>query len=719
MCGLGLQHVTIDQTPVNDHHLDPPFSNYDARVYYVTSDVTDMITPGRDHWLEIALGRGFFALPTPNVWNWHHAGWHGPLRAIAELRLEYATGETKIIGTGTDWLTTLSRTTFDCYYAGESYDATLPIPEAVPAISADPPSGALEPSRHEPIRIRWRGLPQWHQVGDSWIADFARTMAGWVSLRTRQRHGAQVSITYAERTTDDGTLDPRSVHVDGDRFQTDTYVGDGSCDQVWEPRFSYKGFRYVQLHGLTHPPEAATLTAHAAHNDVAQIGKFSCSEPLFETFVQAMGRSLVNNLHHIPTDTPMYEKNGWTGDAQVGTRTMLGLFDLRRLLTKWLLDIRDSQNDHGAIPVIVPSGGWGYTDLAPSPEWTTVYPFLLRELYRHYGDQQLIKEHWPALVSYLDWELDKLVEGCAVSELGDYLQPGTEGVGADDSGVTASSYLIRALRSASELAGFIDSNHDQNRFIHAAENIRTAMNEQFFDSENGSYQVGPRYSQTSNAVPLTFGLVPAGYEQTVADQLAADVIRRDTHLHVGCLGAAPALHALIEYGHDQLAYDVARQTSYPSWGHWFSLGADTMWEMWGADSRSRDHYFQGTVAEWLITDVAGIRCGDHGWQHLEIAPHPVGELSSVRYAIDTVRGRVAASWQRDPGIDGDQFRLTATVPPGASGTVVMPGNTPQTHSNDAVPSGPGRFTVPAGSHEFTSLLAAPTTPGSTSDAAGR
>lgn len=708
-CGLGLQDVTIDGGPVDDHRLDPPFSNYDVRVYYVTDDVTDKLSADHDHELAITLGRGFFAVPTPNVWNWHRAGWSGPLRAIAELRLEYVSGEIETIATDTDWRATLSRTTLDCYYAGESYYATLGVPEPMPAARADPPGGTLEATRHEPVRVTWTGSPTWHQAGNAWVADFGRTLAGWVSLRTHQEHGVEVSMRYGEATTADGLVDPHSVHVDGDRFQIDTYVGDGSPDQSWQPRFTYKGFRYVQVDGLTHPPDGSTLTAHAAHNDVATVGDFGCSEPLFETFVQAMGRSIVNNLHHIPTDTPMYEKNGWTGDAQVGAATMLGLFDLGRLLTKWLGDLRDSQRDNGAIPVIVPSAGWGYTDLAPSPEWTTVYPYLVRELYRHYGDRRLIDDHWSALVRYLDWELGKLVNGCAVSELGDYLQPGTHGVGADDSGVTASSYLIRALGAAAELGALIGADPDRQRFADAAAAIRSAMNTRFFDSERGRYQVGPGFSQTSNAVPLTFGLVPAGFEQTVADQVAADVSGRGNHLHVGCLGAVPVLRTLTEHGYGRLAYDTARQTDYPSWGHWFALGADTMWEMWGADSRSRDHYFQGTVAEWLITDVAGVRCGDHGWQQLEIAPHPVGDLESAHYAIDTVRGRVAAEWHREPDASGDHdFRLTVTVPPGAGATVIMPGISPRADAPNAAPPGPdGRFTVPAGSHEFTSQLVVP------------
>ncbi|MBO0810839.1 MAG: family 78 glycoside hydrolase catalytic domain [Microlunatus sp.] len=685
VCGLGLQHVTIDGVPINDHRLDPPFTDFDHRTLYVSTDVTGLLGIG-GHRLSITLGRGFFAVPTENVWHWHQAPWSGPLRAIAELHLTFADGSAAVVGTDGTWSATLDRTTYDCYYAGESYDATLPVPDPVPVVLAVPPKGALQPVDHEPVRVSWQGTPVWEQVGDSWVADFGRTIAGWAALRSDQQRGAEVRISYAEKREPDGRLAPASVHVSGGRFQTDSYVGDGSPGQYWEPRFSYKGFRYVQLDGLSHPPDTGTLTAFAAHNDVASIGEFACSEPLFETFFAAMARTVENNLHHIPTDTPVYEKNGWTGDAQLGLITMTGLFDVRRLMIKWLDDLRDAQRPDGWLPVIAPTGGWGYTDLGPSPEWTTVYPHLLRELYRRYGDLDLVRDHWPSLVRYLDWELDKLVDGVAVSELGDYLQPGTNGVGPDDSGVTASALLIRALRDTAELAGLIGADVDQQHFAAAADALTTAMNDRYLDRKQGRYDVGPVYSQTSNAVPLAFGLVPADLVPAVVANLAADIAGRGDHLNIGCIGAATVLPALTANGHGELALRAARQTSYPSWGFWFANGADTMWEMWETTARSHDHYFHGTVVQWLIEDVAGLRCGDDGWRTFSVQPHPLGDLEHATYAIETVRGRIRVGWRRT----GDRFDLEVEVPDGSQASVIMPGE-------------PARTVLP-GSWEFTARL---------------
>ena len=699
VCGLGLQHVTIDGTPINDHRLDPPFTDFDRRVLYVDTDVLGLLAPG-DHELAITLGRGFFALPTGNVWDWHRAPWTGPLRAIAELELRYADGRTELLGTDRDWQATLGRTTYDCYYAGESYDATLTIPDPRPVVPAEAPKGVLTAAEHEPVRVTWRGRPSWQQVGDSWVADFGRTISGWVELRCHQQAGQTVTITYAEKLEADGSCRPHSVHVEGGRFQIDSYIGDGTEDQQWQPRFSYKGYRYVQLDGLSHPPAEDTLIGYAAHNDVRRVGTFTSDEPLFETFAEAMARTVENNLHHIPTDTPMYEKNGWTGDAQVGAISMMGLFDLRLLLTKWLADLRDAQRPDGWLPVIVPSGGWGFTDLGPSPEWTTVYPHLLREVYRRYGDRGLIVEHWPSLVRYLDWELSRLVDGCAVSQLGDYLQPGTAGNSPDDSGVTASSFLIRALRDSAELAELIGADQDQQRFSRAVAELTAAMNSRYLSRQRGQYVVGDAYSQTSNAVPLVFGLVPSDQVGAVVDNLVADIAARGDHHHVGCIGANTLLRALTGHGHGDLALRIARQTSYPSWGFWVANGADTMWEMWETTARSRDHYFHGTVVQWLFEDIAGLRCGDHGWQTMTVRPQPVGDLQRAAYEIDTIRGRAASSWRRGD----DRFELTVDVPVGSTATVHVPGNEVMILTGSATDNSDGTFEIGSGRTRFRSVM---------------
>jgi alpha-L-rhamnosidase len=212
-----------------------------------------------------------------------------------------------------------------------------------------------------------------------------------------------------------------------------------------------------------------------------------------------------------------------------------------------------------------------------------------------------------------------------------------------------------------------------------------------------------------------FGLVPADLVPAVVAGLVADIHDRDDHLNVGCIGANVVLPALTAHGEGDLALRLARQDSYPSWGFWFANGADTMWEMWETTARSRDHYFHGTVVQWLFEDVAGLRCGDHGWRTFSVQPHPVGDLDRAAYAIDTVRGRASVAWQRGPD---DRFRLVVDVPDGATATVHVPGTdadivtgtAARVLADTATAAGPGRqsdrtvFDVGAGRSEFTSRL---------------
>src|SRR5690606_33747829 len=202
------------------------------------------------------------------------------------------------------------------------------------------------------------------------------------------------------------TVEASTGHVPG-RFQVDEYTARGTGEEVWEAKFSYKGFRYVQLDGLPSAPTTDTVTMRVVHSDVAEITEFDCDEPTYVQLERMMRRTVLNNLHSFPTDTPMYEKNGWTGDAQVGAPTMALTLGLAPFFTKWLGDLRDSQIDSDQIPVIVPSGGWGYQELAPAPEWTTVYPYLLREMHLWYGDTRVLSEHWGQALADVDRELGR------------------------------------------------------------------------------------------------------------------------------------------------------------------------------------------------------------------------------------------------------------------------------------------------------------------------
>ncbi|MFG2053163.1 family 78 glycoside hydrolase catalytic domain [Micromonospora sp. NPDC048930] len=679
--GLAYQVLHLNGQRVGTAVLDPGFTDYDDTVLYVTHDVTDLLAEGRNV-LGAELGRGFYGMTTRNVWRWHQPPWHGEPRLLARLVVDHPDGSHTEIVSDDAWRITAGPTLSNSLYAGETYDArqeqagwsTAGFDDSdwARASVLDAPAGTLRAQEHEPIRVVESVAPVklTSPRGGVWVADFGRTTAGWVRLRVTAPAGTTIRILYGEKLRADGTVEAANGNVQSARFQQDEYVARGGGEEVWEPRFSYKGFRYVQLDGLPAAPTTDTVTMRVVHSDVRDVGEFRCSEPLFEQFERMMRRTVRNNLHGIPTDTPMYEKNGWTGDAQVAAPTMAGLLDLSRFFTKWLGDLRDSQVTSGQVPVIVPSGGWGYQELAPAPEWTTVYPFLLREMHRWYGDDRLLRQHWQPVVDYLEWELGRLRDGLAVTALGDYLSPGTGGNPPEDTRLTATAYLHRALVATAEVGELTGQEAQAARFRTAADGLRNRLNETFLDRARGLYRTSrdPGYRQTSNAVPLAFGLVPDDLVGAVVDNLVADIRDRGWHLNTGCLGTSVLLPVLTAHGHADVAARVALQRTYPSWGYWAENDADTMWEMWPTSTRSRQHYFHGTVVQWLYEHVAGLRAVADGGGRIVVRPDARAEVSAASAAVDTVRGRASSAWRLADGT----FELTVRVPVGATAEVHVP-----------------------------------------------
>ncbi|RZQ59470.1 family 78 glycoside hydrolase catalytic domain [Amycolatopsis suaedae] len=677
IAGLAYYEAELNGRRVGTQVLDPGFTAYHRTVLYATHDVTAALRHG-DNALGVTLGRGFHSMTTPSAWRWTEAFWRAEPKLLARLEVEHPDGTRTVVVSDGGWRVAESPTRFDSLYEGETYDARLAVggwsepgfddSGWAPAVVRPAPAGAVRAQQHEPIEIveSVRPASVREVKPGTWVADLGRTTAGWVRVSADAPRGTVVSVRYGEKVRDDGTVDSFNEHVYTGRSQVDEYVSAGTGTEAWEPRFSYKGFRHVEITGA----RPSDILGRVVHSAVPAVSDFGCSEPLFETFDRAMRRTLLNNLHGLPTDTPMYEKNGWTGDAQLGAPTMAAAFDMRRLFTKWLSDIADGQNDAGQPPVIVPSGGWGYRELAPAPEWTTVYPFVLRGMHRWYGDTELVRAHWRPLTRYLDYELGRLVDGLAVTALGDYLPPGYPGgIPPEDTRLTATAYLHRALIHTAELGTLLGEQATAARYRGAADDLRTALNTAFLAPE-GHYRTAkdPDYRQTSNAVPLAFGLVPAGAVGTVVASLAADVRRRGNHLNTGALGTSVLLPVLTAHGHADLAHAVATQRTYPSWGHWFDNGADTMWEMWHLGSRSRDHYFQGTVTQWLYENVAGLRPGEDGYRTFTVRPDARVGLSWARFGVDTVRGRAAVSWSRD----ARKLRMRVQVPVGSVAEVHVP-----------------------------------------------
>ena len=690
--GLGYGDARINGRPVSDHVLDPGNTDYDDRVLYVTHDVTSLLRRG-DNAIGVELGTGWYDLLTGNVWNWHVAPWkdHPKLRAL--LRVEHRDGSTTTVASGPEWRTAEGPTTFNSVYAGETYDARAERPgwdraghdEAGwdDAVEVDAPRGPLEGQAHEPIRVTEtvRPVAVTEPRPGVHVFDLGVQIAGWSRLSVRGAAGTEVELVHGERLDAEGLVTIPQYEVFHDvPGQRDRYVLSGRGRETWEPRFTYKGFRYVQVTGLPGPPDRDTLVGRRVHNDVRSIGGFSAGEPMLERIRGNVRRALLNNHHHIPTDTPVYEKNGWTGDAQLTSTTAMYEFDMARFHTKWLEDLAETQLPDGELADIAPTPGWSYEGApgwdavhGPTPAWDAAFLLIPWWMYEYNGDRGILERHFAGMRRYFDW-LTSYADGHVLDVgLGDWLAPGGDPPEGPVLSSTAHSYLF--ARRLADIADVLGDGAAAADYRARATQIRAAFDAEFWDEAAGFYRTRgfPEYSdeyrQTSNVLALAFGLVPDERVDRVVDRLVEDVRARGMHLDTGVVGTRYLLPVLSEHGHADVAYAIATQRTYPSWGHWLELGNSALQEHWEADTRSLNHHMFGSIGHWLYADLAGLQPGAPGWSTVLVRPRVPSELDRAAASTDTVRGRAAASWRRS---GGGRFTLEARIPANARGEIHVP-----------------------------------------------
>ena len=713
--GLGVFRSFLNGAPAPASRLDPGLTDARARVPVCGTEVTELLTPG-ENILAIALGRGFHDMATPNEWRWDQAPWRGPVRAWAHLEVACADGSTLTVTTGDGWRTSPGPVTFDSMYEGETFAPTedprawlLPGYDdsgwvtAIPA--ADVGSPRLQTQLQEPVVITEEISPRLvSQSGDRTVLDLGKVVAGWCRYQLAesvdpQAGPVEVIARHGEKLREDGTVDDDNRHIWTDRFQQDRVRLEPAFARAFEPQLSYKGFRYVQLEAVTGNLAEVEVTGILAHADLDPASTLACSDPYLEQFDTAMRASLRNNLHHVPTDTPMHEKNGWTGDALTSLPAMFTSFDMRSMLHKWLLDQVDGQRADGSLPVISPSPGWGYEELSPAPEWTTLLPVLIDELATEYGDTALVAEHGAAAAAYLRYELSRRdSEGLISSVLGDYLSPGTPGPAREDKRLSGTLFVARALRAlahAIELADVAAAGSSEpttsaavgggdaapgrteaqgaglpapRRLRAEAAELEAAVNAVFLDRERGLYVAGTseEYRQTSNALALTCQIVPEELIDQVVANLVADIRARGDHHDCGHIGVRFLLPVLSLHGHGELAMRVLATPSAPGWRAWLEADNSTFMEMWH-QPRSCSHYFMGTPVTWIHEHVAGLRRGRDGWREFVIGPDmdvPVGRIEMTR---ETIHGQIALR------VDRPSRELDVVVPSGTRARVLLPG----------------------------------------------
>ncbi len=675
ICGPGYHELRLNGRKVGDHVLEPNFTDYTKRALYVTYDVADALNQGENA-LGVILGNGWYNSGARDVWDFDRAPWRNTPRFILQMKIEYVDGSVETIVSDATWSTSTGQITFTGIRNGETFDARLENPgwdtpgyadqEWHSALEVDGPAGKLVAQNTLSNRITKTLKP----VGLTepkpgiFVFDMGQNLAGWARIAVSGPAGTSVTLKYDERLNPDGTLDQINWDfIYTGPFQTDTYILNGQGTEVWEPRFVYHGFQYVQVEGFPGQPTLDSLTACVIHTDFDEAGAFECSNELLNKIQQNTLWSYIGNfVAGFPTDCPHREKNGWTGDAGLAAETGLYNFNPQSNYTGWINDFADAQLDNGELPGIVPTSGWGY---GHGPAWDSAFILIPWYMYLYSGDTRILEEHFDAFKRYVGFLSSKAENHIVSYGLGDWCPPiGNAWDHEAPSALTSTAYYYMDCRIMADIARVLGNAADAARYAELAEAIKDAFNEKFYDSDNGVYA---GEDQTAMAIAIYQGLVPPDQKDRVMSSLLKEVDRHDGHVFCGILGTKYVMHALADNGRTDVAYGMANKRTFPSWGYWIEQGATTLWEHWDG-ILSRNHIMFGDISAWFFKELAGISPGAPGFKHVIVRPHPVCDLRWVNAGYTSMYGRIEIAWKSEHG----SLSLAVEIPANTSADIYMP-----------------------------------------------
>lgn len=678
----GLYELSINGQRIGDHRLDPMYTRFDKRTMYVTYDVTSQVSADSVA-IGVLLGNGWYNHQSTAVWDFHNAHWRARPRFCLDLRITYQDGREETISSGADWKTSLSPIIFNSIYTAEHQDNRLEQPgwnmpgfddsKWVNSIAANAPSENVVAQDMVPIRGKEEINPvDVKKINDSkYIFNLGRNISGVSKISLKGENGTIVRLKHGERLNKDGNVDQSNIDVhyrptdDTDPFQTDIYILNGNGVETFAPHFNYKGFQYVEV-SSDRPIEIESLVGIFMHSDVPVKGKVESSNTTLNKIWQATNNSYLSNLQGYPTDCPQREKNGWTGDAHIASETGLYNFDGITVYEKWLADHRDEQQPDGVLPSIIPTCGWGYS-WGNGPDWTSTIAIIPWNIYLFYGDSKLLNDCYDNLKRYVDHITSISPNGTTDWGLGDWVP--VKSVTPKE--LTSSIYYFVDTRILANAARLFQKEDDFKFYSDLASKIADAINAKYLDQETGIYGSG---FQTELSAPLVWGIVPENMKAKVAENLANRVIADNKHLDVGLLGTKTILNALSENGYADLAYEVAAQEDFPSWGNWIVNGSTTLFENWPLDAKSdisQNHIMFGEIGAWYFKALGGIKpdASQPGFRNVLLEPHFVKGLDSFSASHTGPFGEIQSSWKRS----GNKVSYELVIPANSSATLKLSG----------------------------------------------
>jgi alpha-L-rhamnosidase len=719
---LGMYQLYINGKRIGDDALAPGWTDYVTRVAYQTYDVTQALSSGEnaigailgDGWYSgrIGLASAMAGYPTRGIYA------RKP-RFLVQVDIELESGEKKTIASDGSWHALLaSPIQSSDLLDGEAYDARAEkdgwSSPGFFEVGWDPVEVGsdsrplLVAQACEPIRVVQELAPVklTEPKPGTWVYDLGQNVAGWCRFKM---HGAaqgsetaattakpanpatggrSIKLRYAEVLEPDGTLYVANLRG---APQTDSYTTRGIGEEMFEPHFTYHGFRYVEVSGLAAAPALADLTCKAVSTSAREVGRFECSNPTLNKLWQNIRWTLRDNLMSIPTDCPQRdERLGWMGDMNAFAQTAVYQMDLAAFFTKWMQDVRDAQAKDGRFPDFAPHPYGRDERFTGTPAWGDAGVHVPWVAYVNYGDKRLLEKSFESVARWIEYVRSKnpdlIWSKDRGNDYGDWLNGDalenlnwSKKGGAVPNDVLATAFFAHSTDTASKMAAVLGRKDDAQRLSALFEKIKAAFNKEFVTPDG----VVKGNTQAGYALALGFDLLPAKIQPSAMAHLSVDITeKRDGHLTTGFQTTHLAMNELARRGkgYIELASRLARDKSFPSWGYMIDQGATTIWERRDGFVKGRgyqdpgmnsfNHYAFGSVGEYMVQWIGGIQPDEAspGYAHFTLRPRGGIQIQNARVEYDSIRGKIVSAWR----IEGDKFRLEATIPANTSASVYLP-----------------------------------------------
>lgn len=674
--GLGHYCLFFNGQKIGDRALDPGWTDYHKTALYSSYDVTSQVEAVNA--IGVILGNGRYLQKYG----------YGQPRLIFRMEIYYEMGGLDIINSDESWRVAAGAVRENGIYFGEIYDARLEQPGwaepgfddsswekavtvAGPPLSAQniPPIKTIE--RLKPVVIK-------PLSAGKYIFDFGRNISGRARLKVRAPAGTEIQLRYGELLYPDGSL---NQSTNDQARATDVYICRGGETEIYEPYFTYHGFRYVELSGLPSAPESDTLEACFIHSEVERCGRFECSVPLLNQILECYLTSQRSNLMSIPTDCPQRdERHGWLADALATAEAASFNFDLAAFYSHFLNLIRQAQKEDGSLPDFVPP----YNPLVypADPAWGSAYIGLSWHLYEFYGDRDLLRKHFQSLKNYVDFLRRQASSNLQLTlgKYGDWCQPGSLVPKKTPLELVATWAYYYDVLTLIRICELIDRKQEAREYLELANQIKTAFNRAFLEeNQYKALRQGPvdrLPDQTANLLPLALDLVPEDRKNEVLKSLLeAITVHHDYHPNTGVIGTRYLFEVLEKFGLTEVALKIALQDSYPGWGHMIREGATSLWERWekltGPGMNSHNHAMLGSVVAWFYKGLVGLKPLEAGWKIFQVKPFP--GLKEVSCSLQTILGEIKVAWK----LTASEFHLELQVPVGSRARLTMPALWPE------------------------------------------